>query len=177
MNIKLAASVAIILFGSILSANETTILDEIKVSEEIENSFGYLNQFKQENSSGSKLGLTIKETPASVEVINSKTMEQRGDTTVLQAVTKTTGMTAGESGHGIGGKYGIRGFVATPGVTFLNDGVKLNGSAFSKRALEVSNIDRIEVIRGASSVLNGEGSIGATINLITKKPSFAKEET
>ncbi|QKF59679.1 TonB-dependent receptor [Aliarcobacter lanthieri] len=177
MNIKLSASVVIIVFGSILSANQTTILDEIKVSEEIENSFGYLNQFKQENYSGSKLGLTIKETPASVEVINSKTMEYRGDTTVLQVVTKTTGMTAGESGHGTGGKYGIRGFVATPGVTFLNDGIKLNGSAFSKRSLETANLDKIEIIRGASSVLNGEGSIGATVNLITKKPNFTKEET
>ncbi|WP_418186468.1 TonB-dependent receptor [Aliarcobacter lanthieri] len=177
MNIKLVASVAIILFGSILSANETTILDEIKVSEEIENSFGYLNQFKQENSSGSKLGLTIKETPASVEVINSKTMEQRGDSTVIRAVTKSTGITGGSSGHGTTGNYSVRGFSGYPGIDFLQDGIKLNGTIFSKRTLDVSNLDRIEVIRGASSVLNGEGSIGATVNLITKKPSFTKEET
>ncbi|WP_026803817.1 TonB-dependent receptor [Aliarcobacter lanthieri] len=177
MNIKLSASVVIIVFGSILSANQTTILDEIKVSEEIENSFGYLNQFKQENSSGSKLGLTIKETPASVEVINSKTMEQRGDSTVIRAVTKVTGITGGSSGHGTTGNYSVRGFSGYPGIDFLQDGIKLNGTIFSKRTLDVSNLDRIEVIRGASSLLNGEGSIGATVNLITKKPSFTKEET
>ena len=52
--------------SSLLFANET-ILDEIKVTDESEGNFtGYINQLKQETSTGSKLGLTIKETPASV---------------------------------------------------------------------------------------------------------------
>ena len=163
--------------SSLLFANET-ILDEIKVTDESEGNFtGYINQLKQETSTGSKLGLTIKETPASVEVINSKTMEQRGDSTVIRAVTKATGITGGSSGYGTVGAYSVGGFSGSAGVDFLYDGIKLNGTTFSKRTLDVSNLDRIEVIRGASSVLNGEGSIGATVNLITKKPSFTKEET
>ena len=163
--------------SSLLFANET-ILDEIKVTDESEGNFtGYINQLKQETSTGSKLGLTIKETPASVEVINSKTMEQRGDSTVIRAVTKATGITGGSSGYGTVGAYSVRGFSGHPGIDILQDGIKLNGTTFSKRTLDVSNLDRIEVIRGASSVLNGEGSIGATVNLITKKPSFTKEET
>ena len=163
--------------SSLLFANET-ILDEIKVTDESEGNFtGYINQLKQKTSTGSKLGLTIKETPASVEVINSKTMEQRGDSTVIRAVTKATGITGGSSGYGTVGAYSVRGFSGHPGIDILQDGIKLNGTTFSKRTLDVSNRDRIEVIRGASSVLNGEGSIGATVNLITKKPSFTKEET
>ena len=162
----------------LLFANETTILDEIKVTGQSDDNFtGYINQLKQETSTGSKLGLTIKETPASVEVINSKTMEQRGDSTVIRAVTKATGITGGSSGYGTVGAYSVRGFSGHPGIDILQDGIKLNGTTFSKRTLDVSNLDRIEVIRGASSVLNGEGSIGATVNLITKKPSFTKEET
>ena len=164
--------------SSLLFANETTILDEIKVTGQSDDNFtGYINQLKQETSTGSKLGLTIKETPASVEVINSKTMEQRGDSTVIRAVTKATGITGGSSGYGTVGSYSVRGFSGHPGIDILQDGIKLNGTTFSKRTLDVSNLDRIEVIRGASSVLNGEGSIGATVNLITKKPSFTKEET
>ena len=164
--------------SSLLFANETTILDEIKVTGQSDDNFtGYINQLKQETSTGSKLGLTIKETPASVEVINSKTMEQRGDSTVIRAVTKATGITGGSSGYGTVGAYSVRGFSGHPGIDILQDGIKLNGTTFSKRTLDVSNLDRIEVIRGASSVLNGEGSIGATVNLITKKPSFTKEET
>ncbi|RBQ29402.1 TonB-dependent siderophore receptor [Aliarcobacter vitoriensis] len=178
MKIKLAVSVATLLITSTyLSANETTKLDTITVSETQSNSTGYTNQLKQETSTGSRLGLTIKETPASVEVINSKTMGQRGDSTVIRAVTKATGITGGSSGHGTTGNYSVRGFSGYPGIDFLQDGIKLNGTIFSKRTLDVSNLDRIEVIRGASSVLNGEGSIGATVNLITKKPSFTKQET
>lgn len=163
--------------SSLLFANET-ILDEIKVTDESEGNFtGYINQLKQETLTGSKLGLTIKETPASIEILNSETMAQRGDSTVIRAVTKATGITGGSSGHGTTGNYSVRGFSGYPGVDFLYDGIKLNGTIFSKRTLDVSNLDRIEVIRGASSVLNGEGSVGATVNLITKKPSFIKEET
>ena len=112
-----------------------------------------------------------------MEVLTSKTMEQRGDTSVTSVVSKAAGIQGGVSGHGPGGRFSVRGFSGFPGINFLNDGVKIKGSAFSNRALEVANLDRIEIIRGASSVLNGEGSIGATVNLITKKPSFTKEET
>lgn len=136
------------------------------------------SQLLKESSTGSRLELTLKEIPASIEILTSEIMEQRGDKTVIEAITKTTGITGGQSGHGPGGKFIARGFSAGfPGIDFLTDGVKLNGSAFSKRAFETANLDKIEVIKGASSILNGEGSIGATVNLITKKPNFNEEET
>lgn len=72
-----------------------TVLEEISVDGSTQNySAGYINQFEEETSTGSRLGLTIKETPASVEVVNSKTMEQRGDTTVQDTLDKTIGMTS-----------------------------------------------------------------------------------
>ncbi|EDY8730848.1 TPA: TonB-dependent receptor [Salmonella enterica subsp. enterica serovar Agona] len=156
-------------------ASEVVELDAVTVSGKIERQAGYINQFEQNSETGSKLGLTVRETPASVEIINAKTMEERGDSTVIRAVTKAAGITGGASGHGTTGNYSVRGFTGYPGIDFLQDGIKLNGTIFSKRTLDVSNLDRIEIIRGASSVLNGEGSIGATVNLITKKPSFTEE--
>lgn len=177
MKTRLAVLVCTALASAYSNANGVVELDTVTVSGEAENQAGYVNQFQQDTVTGSKLGLTIKETPASVEVINAKTMEQRGDSTVLRAVTKAAGITGGSSGHGTAGNYSVRGFTGYPGVDFLQDGIKLNGTIFSKRSLDVASLDRIEIIRGASSVLNGEGSIGATVNLITKKPSFGKEET
>jgi len=134
-------------------------------------------QFYKKASTASRLGISIKQTPASIEILNSEIMQQRGDTTVTNAITKATGITGGASGHGPGGRFSVRGFAGVPGITFLNDGIKLNGSAFSKRAFETANLDRIEVLRGAASVLHGEGSAGASINLITKKPTFLEQET
>lgn len=179
MKIRLVLLAYSIIFITTHSNAEATKLEEIKIFEETNKSTGYTNQFQQESLTGSRLGLNIKEIPASIELINSKTMEERGDTTISQAITKATGIIGGESGHGIGGKFIARGFAGNrfPGITFLSDGLKLGGSPISVRNIEVANLDRIEVLRGASSVLNGEGSIGATINLITKKPNFTKEET
>ena len=173
MDIKLAISVAILFFGNLLSAEEITKLDEINVMEKLE----VESQLGKELTVGSKLGLTIKETPASVEVISSKSMEERGDSTVIQAVSKAVGIQGGESGHGSSGKYASRGFVGYPGLTFLNDGIKTNSSVFLNRGLDIANLDRIEIIKGVSSILNGESSIGGSVNLITKKPSFIEEDT
>ncbi|MDY0205543.1 MAG: TonB-dependent receptor [Pseudomonas sp.] len=165
-----------LLLTTSLSAEEI-VLDEMIISGKKSTENGYLNQFEKQTSTASRMGITIKETPASVEILDSETMEKRGDTTVAKAVEKAVGMTSGASGHGPGGYFTVRGFGGFPGVDFLTDGIKLGGNAFSKRATEVANLERIEVIRGAASVLHGEGSVGATINLITKKPSFEKQDT
>ncbi len=156
---------------------EVAVLETIKVTAKRNNQAVDKKLFNQITTSGSKLGLTVKETPASVEIIDADKMKQRGDSTVIRAVTKATGIVGGSSGHGTAGNYSVRGFTGYPGIDFLQDGIKLNGTIFSKRSLDISNLDRIEVIRGAASVLNGEGSIGATVNLITKKPNFDQEET
>ena len=152
-------------------ASDAVLLDKVTVLGDSK------TQLDQATTTGSKLGLTIRETPASVEVIDAATIEKRGDSTILRAVSKAAGIVGGSSGHGTTGNYSVRGFSGYPGIDFLQDGVKLNGTIFSKRTLDVSNLDRIEIIRGASSVLNGGGSIGATVNLVTKKPTFSEEST
>jgi iron complex outermembrane receptor protein len=38
-------------------------------------------------------------------------------------------------------------------------------------------VERIEVLRGAGSVVNGVGAVGATINYVTKKPTFEPIES
>ncbi|TLS94765.1 TonB-dependent receptor [Aliarcobacter thereius] len=55
--------------------------------------------------------------------------------------------------------------------------MKTNSSVFLNRGLDIANLDRIEIIKGVSSILNGESSIGGSVNLITKKPSFIEEDT
>ena len=125
-------------------------------------------------STGSRLGTTLREIPASVDVISQETLQARGDRTLVDAVGRVTGMSGGRVG---GSHVGLaaRGFIEN-GVTWLYNGVRVPGSSnFSSRVLDTANYDRIEVLRGPASVLNGEGGTGATINLISRAPSFSAQ--
>ena len=129
---------------------------------------------EQPSGTGSRLGLSIKETPASVDVLSQEVMQERGDRTMVEAVGKVPGMNGGRVGASHIG-FSARGFIDN-GVTWLYNGVRVPGSSnFSSRILDTANYDRIEVLRGPAAVLNGEGGSGATINLVSRAPSFTQQ--
>lgn len=132
------------------------------------------NLLAQTSDSGSGLGLTLRETPASIDVLSQEAMQARGDRTMVEAVGKVPGMNGGRVGGSHIG-FSARGFIDN-GVTWLYNGVRVPGSSnFSSRILDTANLDRIEVLRGPASVLNGEGGTGATINLVSRAPSFTQQ--
>lgn len=123
-------------------------------------------------STGSRLGLTRLQTPASVEVISAETMAERGQQNVLDAVTQNaTGFTAiGEPGNG-GVAFSTRGFAGSGSVTSLYDGTRLYvGSGTVNFPFDTWAAEKIEVLRGPASVMYGEGAIGGAINVISKLP-------
>ena len=69
----------------------------------------------------------------------------------------------------------LRGFGAAAGqnTLILLDGRRLNDidlSAIDWSALPLSAIERIEIVRGGSSVLHGAGAVAGVINIITRSP-------
>jgi iron complex outermembrane receptor protein len=69
----------------------------------------------------------------------------------------------------------LRGFGAAAGqnTLILLDGRRLNDidlSAIDWSALPLSAIERIEIVRGGSSVLHGSGAVAGVINIITRSP-------
>ncbi|QOT80870.1 TonB-dependent receptor [Cupriavidus basilensis] len=122
-------------------------------------------------STGSRLGLTPLETPASVEVLSGDTIRERGDLSVREAVTRATGITSnGAPGNG-GTALAARGFAGQGSVMQLYDGTRLYvASGTVTFPFDTWSVDRIEVLRGAASVMVGEGAIGGVVNVIPKKP-------
>jgi iron complex outermembrane receptor protein len=120
---------------------------------------------------GSRLGLTPLETPASIEVLTGDTIRARGDVSVIDAVTRATGIT-GSPGPGNGGTaLAARGFTGHGSVMQLFDGTRLYAGAGTVTfPFDTWSVDRIEVLRGAASVMFGEGAIGGAINVVPKKP-------
>ncbi|XSG82164.1 MAG: TonB-dependent receptor [Methyloligella sp. ZOD6] len=129
-----------------------------------------------EADSGSRLGLTPFETPASIDIIPNEEMVERGQQTVHEAVTQDApGITwLGAPGNG-GGSYSARGFDGVNSVMNLYDGTRFYvGSGTITFPFDTWSAERIEVLHGPASVLYGEGAIGGIINVVPKKPTFER---
>lgn len=118
---------------------------------------------------GSRLGIPVREIPASVEVLTQDQLQDRGARTFLEAVTATAGATGGQPG-GAPGSLALRGFTGN-GVRYLYDGVVLGSATMTIRPMDSWGFERVEVIRGAASVLFGEGALGGAVNLVNRRPT------
>jgi iron complex outermembrane receptor protein len=123
------------------------------------------------SATASRLGLTVMETPASVEIINGDRIRERLDTSVLEAVTRSAGF-SNEANPGNGGQsIAARGFRGQGAVTKLFDGTNYYTAASTLTfPFDTWGVERIEILKGPSSVLYGEGGIGGAINVIPKRP-------
>lgn len=112
----------------------------------------------------------------SVTVVDAADLRRRQTATVADVLRTLPGVTiARNGGVGTATQVFIRGGESDQTVALI-DGVKLNdpsspGGGFDFGNLLVGNIERIEVLRGPSSVLWGSQAIGGVVNLITRKPT------
>lgn len=129
------------------------------------------------NSTGSRLGITALETPATLQSVSGDVLRLRGDGDVVSAVTRMAGITSaavvGSGGFG----FAARGF-SSSSVTMLYDGTKsLINTGSLTYPYDTWNVERIDALNGPASVLYGSGAIGAAINVIPRKPSAVRENT
>lgn len=123
------------------------------------------------NQAGSRLGLTALETPASVDTITSEEIATKGDYDTLSAITRAAGISASANPGNGGTSVSVRGFNGPGSVTTTYDGTRLYITAGTVTfPADTWTIDRVEVLRGAGSVVNGLGAIGATINYVPRAP-------
>ena len=129
-------------------------------------------QLNRPTETGSRLGLTPMETPASVEVMTGETIRERGYGSVNEAVMHATGFSsAGNNGNG-GTELSTRGFKGHGSIMQLYDGTQLYvGAGTVTFPFDTWTADRIEILRGPASVLYGAGAIGGVVNVVPKKPT------
>src|SRR5690606_33903277 len=134
------------------------------------------NPLAEEAATGSRLGLTPLETPASVYSVDGDTIRALGDTDFSEAVTRAPGLAQSQTPGSGTIDITSRGF-GGGSVLQLFNGVRLlpnNGSL--SFPFDTWNVDRIEVLNGPGSVLYGQGAMGGVINVIPKSANFSRSE-
>ncbi len=143
--------------------DEVIKLDRFAVSSSATDS-----SFNQSARTASRLGLSLRETPASVEILDALALSERGARTTLDAINTATGFSGGYTG-GSPQNLSTRGFTNN-GIRYLYDGTAAGSLGMTARPSSTFNYERIEILRGPAGVLTGEGSIGGTVNFVTKAP-------
>ncbi|HEX6997724.1 MAG TPA: TonB-dependent receptor [Gammaproteobacteria bacterium] len=129
------------------------------------------------NGAGGRLGLTPLETPASVDLITQEEIAAKGDYAALDAVTRAAGVSASANPGNGGTSVSVRGFNGHNTTINTYDGTRLYVAAGTVTfPADTSTLERVEVLRGAGSVVNGVGALGATINYVPKAPVFGPSD-
>ena len=111
--------------------------------------------------------------PAAIDVIDHRTIEARGLNNVVEVVESMVGVLSGES-PSEPYSFSTRGFTRNS-IAVLYDGVSMGVSSLNMRPQTTFNLDRVEVVKGASVLDATFGSTGGTVNMITKKPIIDKQ--
>ena len=127
------------------------------------------------NVTGARFASDAALTPIGATVITADDIRRAGSTDVNAAIRKIGGVFGRQSLDG-SPDFGLdlRGFGSnsSQNMVILVDGVRLNENELAGPILSsipVDTVERIEITRGGSSVLYGEGATGGVINIITRR--------
>ncbi|MDF0489321.1 TonB-dependent siderophore receptor [Sphingomonas sp. H39-1-10] len=124
---------------------------------------------RTESSAGTKNAAPIAETPQSISVLSASDIADLGVANLNQALRFVAGVTTEQRGSSaeVYDQFKLRGFDAPQ---FL-DGLKLiDGAAYLSPQVDVSRLDRIEIVKGPASVLYGQSGPGGLVALTSKLP-------
>ncbi|WP_306153188.1 TonB-dependent siderophore receptor [Roseovarius sp. MMSF_3281] len=119
---------------------------------------------------GSKVPLTVNEIPQSVSVLGREKIERFGADRVSEALRYSAGVTADVFGDDNDYDWlRIRGFQADQTGIYLDNAQNLS-FAFGSFFIDPYTLERVEVLRGASSALYGGSNPGGIVNYVSKRP-------
>lgn len=124
---------------------------------------------KRAESTATRFDLKLIDTPQSIklvteDVLDFATIRNFIDLTKIDASTNSNGVNQGQE------QLSFRGFNAS-----ATEGIKIDGlQALSDFPLDLGSFDHIEIIKGPSSTLYGQNSVGGTINALTRRATDEK---
>jgi len=131
----------------------------------------FLQSLNEVSEIATKSKLNIDDSPSFVTVLQSKKLQNLGVDTVYDALAQVPGVQLKREASGVPVVV-FRGVSQKGEVKLMLDGVTINntyrGSIYHYLDFPIEMVERIEIIRGAGSVLYGSGAMSGVINIITK---------
>ncbi|AMD45965.1 TonB-dependent siderophore receptor [Bordetella holmesii] len=127
--------------------------------------FGYVAKASQ---SATKTDTPLIETPQSISVITRDQMTEQGAQSLNQVLRYTAGVateTRGATATRLD-QFTVRGFSAS---TYL-DGMRVFGGRDALPQVDAYRLERVDVLKGPSSVMYGQGGPGGVVNQVSKRP-------
>lgn len=129
--------------------------------------FGYVGQ---RSMTATKTDTPVSETPRSISIVTREQMNDRAAVSISDALRYTPGMQAGFYGEDNKQDWFIvRGFKQANNGLY-RDGTRTYSNGFYSWQIDPFLLERVEILRGPSSVLYGQTPPGGVINVISKRP-------
>ncbi|MEG0632412.1 MAG: TonB-dependent siderophore receptor [Pseudomonas sp.] len=141
-----------------------TTVSGLALGSTTENSGSYTTGAMQ---TATKLPLSLRETPQSVTVITRQRMDDQGMRSLDDVVQATPGLRLSAS-RPANSEYFARGFPIT---NLMFDGLPTTYNADWVATADLAPYDRVEVVRGATGMMQGAGNPSAAINMVRKRPT------
>ncbi|HLS38540.1 MAG TPA: TonB-dependent siderophore receptor [Sphingobacterium bovisgrunnientis] len=114
-----------------------------------------------------KSGITDKDLPQSVQIINKQVIRDQQINTLGDALKNANGIALGANRGGVGENFFSRGY-SLGGNNIFKNGARTNNGG----QIEASTLESVEILKGSAALLYGGVTGGAVVNLVTKKPKF-----
>jgi iron complex outermembrane receptor protein len=138
------------------------LMDAVVVTTEAD---GYL---PETSTMGTKLDLPLLDTPQSVGVVGRQILDDRAVIRLSEVADNVSGVRASPGYGGLSSaNYYIRGFRGSFSGGNLRDGFR-DYTFLSSR--EVQSVERVEFLKGPSSILYGQAEVGGIANTVLKRP-------
>jgi iron complex outermembrane recepter protein len=166
--------VSLFALATVASAQEdasAVTLDTVKVEAERESATGPVQGYTARRSaSGTKTDASLVETPQAITVVGREQIDAQQAQTLGEATRYTPGVRADTFGADSRNDWFlVRGFASQEAGYYL-DGLQLPSSSFATWRVEPFGLERVESVRGPSSVLYGGSNPGGLLNLVSKAP-------